>query len=104
MKGYFIRWKRYGWSCAGHTLQGYLIGLLLLAPNLLLAHAAWPMSLCGVVLAICYLGYQAGSGARKIANQGKADSIGWDIADLSVGIWAAVITWLVILAYRAAQY
>ena len=73
---YGNRWKAYPLSCLGHTLQGLGFGLAILSPNLLLAMNAWPMSVIGCVLAIAYIGYKVGSGARKIVNRGHSDSIG----------------------------
>ena len=104
MKGYFTRWRRYGWSCAGHTAQGFGIGMLILGPNFLLATNAWPLSVLGCVLAIAYIGYQAGSGARKAVNHHQTDSIGWDIADMSVGLWLAFGVWVITIAHRAGWF
>ena len=101
---YFNRWLAYPRSCLGHTLQGLGFGLLILAPNLLLAMAAWPLSVAGVMLLMLYVCYQFGSGARKIVNRGHADSIGWDVADASVGLWLAVLIWGLVVAYRAGWF
>ena len=104
MKGYFTRWRRYGLSCAGHTAQGFGFGMLMLAPNFLLAMQAWPLTVVGAMLAFLYVGYQVGSGARKAVNHHKTDSIGWDIADASVGVWLAVAVWGGVIMHRAGWF
>ena len=103
---YFNRWRRYPRSCAGHTLQGFIIGALMLAPAFLpflpvkLPSYLEENRLLLLVLpafaalqAIGYFAYQFGSGARKAINRHETDSIGWDCADLSVGGWLAPPAW-----------
>ena len=108
---YWSRWKAYGRSCAGHTLQGFLIGLLILAPILGAAYQQTlgdalaigllllPMPVFGFTLALAYIAYQAGSGARKAlnSNQHRTDSIGLDIADLTVGLWLSLVVSAIVL-------
>ena len=100
---YFNRWRRYPRSCFGHTLQGYCIGTVMLAPAMAalqmpdmaaavaVALMLAPLSLFGFVMALAYMGYQMGSGARKAVNRHETDSIGWDIADMSVGMWLSLV-------------
>lgn len=100
---YFNRWRRYPKSCAGHTLQGALTGLVILAPAiaalqmpstasaLTVAIILFPLTVMGFTLALGYWAYQFGSGARKAVNRHRTDSIGWDSADLMVGLWFSVI-------------
>ena len=97
---YFNRWRRYPRSCAGHTLQGFIIGALMLTPLLTQrwdGDSLWVFTVAGVVLALGYFAYQFGSGARKAINRHETDSIGWDCADLSVGIYLAIIASIPIL-------
>ena len=98
MKGptYFSRWRRYPLSCLGHTAQGVAVGLLMMTP--LRWQELWPLTVVACVLAVGYFLYQLGSGARKAINNHHTDSIGWDIVDLSVGMYLALpvaITYLV---------
>ena len=100
---YFNRWARYPKSCFGHTLQGCCIGTVMLAPAMaalqmpdiasamVTALMLAPLSLFGFVLALAYIGYQMGSGARKAVNNHETDSIGWDIADMTVGMWISLV-------------
>ena len=100
---YFNRWRRYPKSCAGHTMQGLLTGLVILSPAIVafqmpnapaaltMAVILFPLTVMGFALALGYWAYQFGSGARKAVNRHKTDSIGWDSADLMVGLWFSVI-------------
>ena len=90
---YFSRWRAYPRSCAGHTAQGWGIGVMALSP--LIMGALWPLAPVAAILALGYFCYQFGSGARKAINRHETDSIGWDCADLSVGIWLAVLTYAI---------
>ena len=106
---YFSRWRAYPRSCLGHTAQGVLTGMVILAPllfasqmpNVPAAVAAAiifsPLSVLGFTLALGYWAYQFGSGARKAVNRHQTDSIGWDAADLSVGLWISVIITIAVM-------
>ena len=90
---YFNRWRRYPRSCAGHTLQGFIIGLLMLSPVFL--PSLWPLAAFAGLQACGYFAYQFGSGARKAINRHETDSIGWDCADLTVGGWLALLAYAI---------
>lgn len=100
---YFNRWRRYPRSCAGHTLQGFIIGLLILAPPLLMGGRGFAVTAFALLQAQGYFAYQFGSGARKAINRHQTDSIGWDCADLSVGGWLALLACGIYFAYKCWQ-